>query len=853
MENYEEFIRNRRCRLKEAKTPLNRGTSEIRFFGRSVLPPLLNTEQREEMTSHRELAHLRECQKSALLPILHRSTPRQATPLEELAVADGGGPSDQLAETKSCGQTRDWKVVGDSRPLTSTARSDVTHFQDPPGDDAMRTNPRSALSEAVTAADHQTGRGEEPKAETLDDVSHQSVSSGYITGEIVATVVHSGTQEEDSMSHGMERSSQGEASFSFCLFQTDGYKSDIISHAPVDGGDLEREAAECHTDPACSLAPQDPLKSPYQMSLQSLLKKSQEHRRQQRMLKSQAKASKAAEAASLDDHHSSNKQIEEFAEGCGVVRTEPRGERRREQKSFQACDLETVVSEGIAEVEFCERENVLLTKKLCEARWTDCSESEKIICDNTTGPSSSSNNHHQPIISNSLQALKLAKGKKSHPGVSSARKFCNIPTPQFCLSPVRCKKSGMNGRLTKRAAGRTRLCVEDELQNNPISCWDPKMLPKVTGGSLCLVSDQTQQIAELELSLSNLKAYISVLESTLTEVQKNPSDGPREASAQHSDQDIPPCHPSTAENEPPVISLSDCGSRPDALPLRTITSLGQKMRVVAPAVFGVLQEAGQCSQRGVVLADASNLQERRSAAVEEKRELKEDSPRVLSLNQSYDVDSPSGLWLQLTPKPGDQERGSRAKRRLLMNISDENAGSPFTIYKAVQSPVQEIQKLKLKHAHLEQAGVEQRKQQQVCGSLSLFHCPLVAAAVKGYLTRRLLRTERVAQLVRTIKDTQQFSQTQTRCYLRTRQDVALQKRVSLQLRSARYDLHDIFRLSAADRMQLIAWDRELLRERQFKRMERKDKKVCLSTATRKYIERKRGAMLKNPVVERRPR
>lgn len=40
----------------------------------------------------------------------------------------------------------------------------------------------------------------------------------------------------------------------------------------------------------------------------------------------------------------------------------------------------------------------------------------------------------------------------------------------------------------------------------------------------------------------------------------------------------------------------------------------------------------------------------------------------------------------------------------------------------------------------------------------------------------------------------------------------------LQLRAARYEVNDIFfSLSAGERMQLISWDRELVRERELRR------------------------------------
>ncbi|KAJ8362834.1 hypothetical protein SKAU_G00116650 [Synaphobranchus kaupii] len=138
--------------------------------------------------------------------------------------------------------------------------------------------------------------------------------------------------------------------------------------------------------------------------------------------------------------------------------------------------------------------------------------------------------------------------------------------------------------------------------------------------------------------------------------------------------------------------------------------------------------------------------------------------------------------------------------------------------------------------------------------------PLVAAAVKGYLTRRLLRTERLAQLLRTVKDTQQFLQTlptQTPCRgeLGGRQDLLLQERVLMQLRSARYEIHDImFGFSPAEHMQIISWDRQLLRKRDMKRKEsgrtQSRGRGSLSAATVKALERKRSVGLQKRAAER---
>ncbi|XP_031667024.1 centriolar coiled-coil protein of 110 kDa-like isoform X2 [Oncorhynchus kisutch] len=225
---------------------------------------------------------------------------------------------------------------------------------------------------------------------------------------------------------------------------------------------------------------------------------------------------------------------------------------------------------------------------------------------------------------------------------------------------------------------------------------------------------------------------------------------------------------------------------------------------------------------------------------------------------------------QLTPENGGGGQGgaSRAKRRLVMHTTEGNRGGgrrevmdrppSSTPEAAVQSHSQESQQLKqlqLTHAGQVRALKEEqrRQQQQLLQSprcLSVCYGPLVAAAVKGYLTRRLLHTERVGQLLCTIKDTQQFLQSfQPQSPGRdSRQDLVLQERVTLQLRSARYEVQDIFCLSAGDRMQIISWDRQLARDREMRRKTGETGstrgKTSLSAATQKALERKRGVMMR---------
>lgn len=88
------------------------------------------------------------------------------------------------------------------------------------------------------------------------------------------------------------------------------------------------------------------------------------------------------------------------------------------------------------------------------------------------------------------------------------------------------------------------------------------------------------------------------------------------------------------------------------------------------------------------------------------------------------------------------------------------------------------------------------------------------------------------------QDTRMFLQTLTEVSC-SKHDVLLQERVSLQLRAARDELHQIFfSMSSSDQMKMIRCDRQLSRERQLRTHDHKVK-GSLSAATRKALERKK--------------
>ncbi|XP_040045925.2 centriolar coiled-coil protein of 110 kDa isoform X2 [Gasterosteus aculeatus] len=125
----------------------------------------------------------------------------------------------------------------------------------------------------------------------------------------------------------------------------------------------------------------------------------------------------------------------------------------------------------------------------------------------------------------------------------------------------------------------------------------------------------------------------------------------------------------------------------------------------------------------------------------------------------------------------------------------------------------------------------------------------IGAVIRGFLTRRLLKTEKVKHLRQTIMDTQEFIRSfQTEAPQKrgpcSAQDRSLQERVRAQLRAALYDIHDIFfEMPLWDRLALLHQDRELRAERKLRDMKQKAKspkeRVVLSAATQRSLDRKK--------------
>ncbi|XP_042294379.1 centriolar coiled-coil protein of 110 kDa isoform X2 [Sceloporus undulatus] len=124
----------------------------------------------------------------------------------------------------------------------------------------------------------------------------------------------------------------------------------------------------------------------------------------------------------------------------------------------------------------------------------------------------------------------------------------------------------------------------------------------------------------------------------------------------------------------------------------------------------------------------------------------------------------------------------------------------------------------------------------------------ISALAKGFLTRRLLQTEKLKHLRQTVKDTKEFIKNfQSEAPLKrgnvSAQDANLQERVAAQLRAALYDIHDIFfKTEVSEKMNILRHDREVRKEKMLRQLEKAKapkERVTLSTATQKSLDRKK--------------
>lgn len=297
----------------------------------------------------------------------------------------------------------------------------------------------------------------------------------------------------------------------------------------------ESELAENHEDEA------DPSEEPYRFSLQALLKKSQEYRRRQRMLRNQAKNTKVQERARAEEQSLSDKENDEFPQ---TVTAE--GKKTKERKGTFVPSVET------SPKKFWENERIIESEKgNSKSESThltgDGNPKEMTSVEEETISKNNKLNISQEVITEPKQisdaflqqqptSIETSPVQEAFylttcPAAFYNRvgKFHRIPAPNFCRSPVRCKNKGsvQDGEAPDGAETAKRKILVDTGLNEVHKVEEvnlghqssPTAVPSTV--NLSVSAKSSQHIDQLESNLSSLKVLISDLESTLTENLEN--------------------------------------------------------------------------------------------------------------------------------------------------------------------------------------------------------------------------------------------------------------------------------------------------------------------------------------------
>ncbi|XP_061625869.1 uncharacterized protein cp110 isoform X2 [Phyllopteryx taeniolatus] len=635
-----------------------------------------------------------------------------------------------------------------------------------------------------------------------------------------------------------------------------------------------------NTESMNTQGPQTQLKSPNRPSLQDLLRKSQEYRRQQRLLRNQAKNARIQERAQeqprVEEKSLSDKENNEFHDKS----TE--GIKTKQKSFFKTMNTTCQKSDKNKPVFLDE----LVSKKANH-------DSER-VSDQITLP------YQQPLSQLQTQEVYHLTSDQTttdpFTSVEGRGIFHSIPVPNFCQSPVYSKGSSSLPDGADNLRGTVLLSSSpneshkaDEKHNIGLQSDAPSAIVK-----------SSQHINQLESCLSNLKELISDLGSSLVQLEGNWEDRPDEGNVvkqyQRNNegtkgQSLESCRSMLGNTDDQNNSskdhflsiLQDKGkevkseklslvntftvqgkindkafnmssgqldeSRKQQPPPECVLSLSQWMPI--PDVFRNVLSEPTVPHDVPVLLDSS------SHNTEKNNELAEDghnSTNMLSVNQSFNVDMPSEVQLlegsgseqdssnQLVQGKGltpvsvagiESMSSKKVKRRLLMHVTDnypdrtsapcsEDLAALIPSYSTSRGSDSLVEELKQVHAAQVRALQEQHRKQQeeLCQALTVRYCLLQSSSFPCSLSgSHLGDTVTFSKLP---QETQQFMQAlqlpSPRGEICSQNDRIFLQQVSRQLRASRYEIYDIFFcLSVAERMQLISLDREQARKRVLRR------------------------------------
>lgn len=570
-------------------------------------------------------------------------------------------------------------------------------------------------------------------------------------------------------------------------------------HSPTPELHIQHDATE--SDPADNRAEEaNPSEEPYRLSLQALLKKSQEYRRCQRSLRNQAKNTRIQERTQEqtreEEQSLSDKENDEFPDKRTVA-TE--GGETKESRGPFILPAETSAKKSVKNERMFEIDSTFKSEGTHllgdgHSKENTTVEEETVFTNNTLNVSQEVITEPKQISTSLLQQLTSSSPVQAAFYLTSCPaafyngfgKYHSIPAPNFCQSPVRFKRrsriqdeESLDGAKTSKKVSVETGSIEDhEAREVNLGCNGPTAVPPtvnltVHGDATSSLVRNSHHIDQLESNLSSLKVLISDLESSLTENVENHEQTESETQSKlsfkgiehscHSDceycankvrdddddddggdsndaerdngyaewqrrlssdnfnkmQDDTGPEPSRWDTDDDTLTVKETeavdvtelrlvkasatergkeqGTCGEGLPkthgqhggsrkptAKRILSVTQRQRI--PDAFRNAPSANAAPRSVSVLSDTGNRPgESRTGPAGEGH----DSTQSPSLNQSYDVNAPSGLWLlggsgsdggpkgrlvqekRLTPESGGEGGASKVKRRLLMHTAEE--------------------------------------------------------------------------------------------------------------------------------------------------------------------------------------
>ncbi|KAM4603193.1 centriolar coiled-coil protein of 110 kDa isoform 2-T2 [Discoglossus pictus] len=289
-------------------------------------------------------------------------------------------------------------------------------------------------------------------------------------------------------------------------------------------------------------------------------------------------------------------------------------------------------------------------------------------------------------------------------------------------------------------------------------------------------------------------------------------------------------------------------NRNDASPNGNLGDHLKKKMLVFEEMRRKLEEQ-HAHQLSLLIAEQQKEQERlqKEFEEEEKRVRFKDEDILEGSRMKSDWRSKSGSLSDLAPSkveayhsPSPHSSGGSVGSTSQHSCASTNDSS-FALWGPTPTGV-------TKTSALRSAGRARTRWSQVYSPQMQRKCNKVTALAKGFLTRRIMQTEKLRNLKQTVKDTAEFMRTFQKEIPLNRgavsaQDVSLHERVHAQLRAALYEIHDIFfAMDAGERMNILSHDRELRREKLIRQMEKLKSprdRVNLSSATQKSLDRRK--------------